>query len=284
MENNGLLKGKPVADSLTEELIKKTQELNKRNIFPKLAMVRVGNREDDLSYQKAASNRCSKCGILTEIVELDENCSQDEYINTLKNLNDDISVNGILCFRPLPKSLDEKKIAETISPEKDVDCFSPENIARLVMGEKCFPPCTPEGVMEILNYYDVDVQGKKVVILGRSLLVGKPLSMLLLNKNATVTICHSKTEAIENISKGADILVSCMGKLKMVDKKYIGEGSTVIDVGINFDNDGNMFGDVNFEDIRDIVGKITPVPGGVGSVTTSILAKHVLETCIKQNS
>lgn len=273
-----ILRGKPVADKLTENLIEKVDVLKKNGIIPKLSMIRVGNREDDLSYQRAAINRCTKCGIETEVIELDEKCTFDEYKCELEKLNNDSSVHGILCFRPLPSGIDEDLVKDIILPEKDVDCFSPVNMSKLLANEDDgFTPCTPMGVIEILDYYGLEIEGKNIVVLGRSMVVGKPLSILLLNRNATVTICHSKTIDLEKICSRADIIVSCIGVGKMVKSSFIKKGAIVVDVGINFDEDGNMCGDIDFDDVMEKAGSITPVPGGVGSVTTSILASHVVK-------
>ena len=283
MENK-LLRGKPVADALTDDIIDKVKKLNEKGIFPKLAMLKVGNKADDESYQKGAIARCSKCGIETILVELDKDCSQEEYISALESLNRDESVHGILCFRPLPDQIDEELVKYYIDDKKDVDCFSPLSLAKIMSGDKRgFAPCTPMGVIEILRYYGIDLRGKKVTVLGRSMVVGKPLSMLLLNRDSTVTICHSKSRDLKNIVKASDILVSCMGRAKSVDKSYIKEGAVVIDVGINFDENSKMCGDVDIEDVLDSISYITPVPGGVGSVTSSILARHTLRACIQLN-
>lgn len=279
IDENKILRGKPVADSLTEKIIVEINEIkNTSSSIPKLAMIRVGNKDDDLSYQRAAINRCTKCGIETEVIELDELCTQEKYIEELKKLNNNSSIHGILCFRPLPKGLNENIIKNIISPQKDVDCFSPLNLAKLLANEEDgFTPCTPMGVIEILDYYDINLEGKNIVVLGRSMVVGKPLSILLTNRNATVTVCHSKTKNLNNICSTADIIVSCIGVGKFVKSDFVKNGAIVVDVGINFDEQGNMFGDVDFNDVCGVVDKITPVPGGVGSVTTSILASQVLK-------
>ncbi|WP_101772427.1 bifunctional 5,10-methylenetetrahydrofolate dehydrogenase/5,10-methenyltetrahydrofolate cyclohydrolase [Peptostreptococcus faecalis] len=284
MSENKLMKGKAVADHITEDIIKQVEELNKDGIFPKLAMVRVGNDESDLSYQRGATNRFKKCGIETTVVELPSDITQDEYIQAIERLNKDESIHGILCFRPLPKHIDEDVVKYHIDERKDVDCFSPMNLVKVVSNDKKgFAPCTPMGVIEILDYYEIDLVGKNVVVLGRSLVVGKPLSMLLLNRNATVTICHSKTSNLKEVAKKADILISCMGVGNMINRDYIGDNAIVVDVGINFDEYGNMCGDVDTENVLDKVSMITPVPGGVGSVTTSVLARHVLKACNQIN-
>ena len=280
MSENKVLRGKPVADALTEKIIEEVKMLRRNGAVPLLAMLKVGNREDDEAYQRGALSRCAKCNIDTKVVELDENCTQEEYIEALRNLNEDDKVHGILCFRPLPKQIDETLIETVIDSRKDVDCFSPANMAKIMSGDETgFPPCTPMGVMEIIRHYDIDIVGKKVAVLGRSLVVGKPLSILLLNSDATIAVCHSKTEDIRSITRESDVVISCMGRAKMVDSSYISEGAVVIDVGINFDEDGNMCGDVDFDSVLDKVSMITPVPRGVGSVTTSILAGHVVKAC-----
>lgn len=278
------LLGKNVADKITEEISSEALKLRDRGIIPKLAILKVGNRPDDESYQKGALSRCEKCNIDTEVVALDENVDEAGYIKALEKLNNDKDIHGILCFRPLPKGIDEDKIKYIIDEHKDVDAFSPINIAKLVSGDQDgFNPCTPQAVIEILDFYDIDLCGKNVVVLGRSMVVGKPLSMLLLNRNATVTVCHSKTKGIKEISKSADILISCMGRAKMVDREFVSDGQVIVDVGINFTDDGKMCGDVDYESVVDVVNSITPVPRGVGSATSSVLAKQVLKACKLQN-
>jgi len=281
MEDKIIL-GKPVADWLTDDVVKRVEILRKKNIEPKLAILKVGNRPEDESYQKGALSRMEKCNIDVEIVELDKDCSQEDYTVALEKLNESEDVHGILCFRPLPDKLNENEIKNKINPKKDIDCFSPINMAKLFAGEKDgFAPCTPMAVVEMLRYNKINLTGKKIVVLGRSMVVGKPLSMLLLNKNATVTICHSKTENIEKMSSDADILVICMGRPKMVNSEFVKEGAIVIDVGINFDQEGRMCGDVDFDSVLTKCSMITPVPRGVGSVTTSVLARQLVDACEK---
>ncbi|EKG0756218.1 bifunctional 5,10-methylene-tetrahydrofolate dehydrogenase/5,10-methylene-tetrahydrofolate cyclohydrolase [Clostridioides difficile] len=280
-----IIKGKPVADKISEELIKEVDLLIKEGINPKLTIVRVGARSDDLSYERGALKRCQNIGITTEVLELAEDITQEEYIDVLKRVNDDKNVNGILCFRPLPKHLNEEVIKYVIAPEKDVDCFSPINSAKVMEGDKSgFPPCTPTAVVEILKHYNVDLKGSKVTVLGRSMVVGKPVSMLLLSEHATVTICHSKTKNLSGVAAEADVLIAAIGRAKMVDESFVKEGAVVIDVGINVDEEGNLCGDVDTNAVLDKVSMITPVPAGVGSVTTSILAKHVVKACKLQNN
>lgn len=280
-----IIKGKPVADRITENLIEETKKLKELDIVPKLAIVRIGENPDDMSYERGAMNRCAKIGIDVQNIVLQGDVSEGEYIEAIKNLNEDKNINGILCLRPLPKNINENKVKSIIDAKKDVDCFNPINSAKLFEGEKDgYAPCTPEAVMKILNHYEVDLSGKKVVVLGRSLIVGKPVSMMLMGENATVTICHSKTENLAEEAKKADVLVAAIGRAKMVDKSYIKEGATVIDVGINVDESGNLCGDVDTESAIGIAKMVTPVPAGVGSVTTSVLAEHVIKACKIQNN
>ncbi len=280
-----IIKGKLVADAISENLSKKVEELKKKGMSPKLVIVRVGANPSDLSYERGALKRCSSIGILAEVNELPGNISQDDFIIELEKINKDKDVHGILIFRPLPKQLDETAIKYVISPEKDMDCLSPVNVAKIMENDATgFAPCTPSAVMEILKYYNVPLKGKKAVVVGRSMVVGKPVSMLLLNENATVTICHSKTQDMPIVCSEADILVVGIGKAKMIKSNYVKNDAVVIDVGINVDEDGNLCGDVDTDDCVNKSSMITLVPGGVGSVTTSILAKHVVRACMQLNN
>lgn len=284
METN-IIKGKPVADEITENLIEEVKNLKNAGIEPSLAIVRVGENPDDMSYERGAMNRCGKIGIDVKNIILKSDVSEEDYINAIEDLNKDKSVSGILCLRPLHKHVDENKVKYVIDAEKDVDCFNPINSAKLFEGDKSgYAPCTPEAVMKILKYYGVELSGKKAVVLGRSLIVGKPVSMMLMGENATVTVCHSKTENLADEAKKADILIAAIGRAKMVDNSYIKEGATVIDVGINVDECGNLCGDVDTESVLGTASMVTPVPAGVGSVTTSVLAEHVIRACKKQNN
>ena len=275
-----IIKGKAVADAITESVIEDVNQIKTNGITPKLAIVRVGADPSDLAYERGALKRMEKCGIECEVVELPRDISQDDFIKELKKVNDDDLVHGILVFRPLPKQLDEEVIKYIISPEKDVDSLSPVNVAKVTEGDESgFPPATPTAVLETLKHYKVDLKGKHVVVIGRSMVVGKPVSMLLLKENATVTICHSKTEDLKGICRLGDIVVAAVGRAKMVDDTYIKDGAIVIDVGINLDEEGKLCGDVNLEKCIDKVSMITPVPAGIGSVTTSVLAKHVVKGC-----
>lgn len=281
-----IIKGKPVGDALSEVLKGECEALVKEGIQPKLAILRVGAKPNDLSYEKGALKKCETIGIVTEVTELPDGTTQDQYIETLQKLNDDSSVHGILTFRPLPEGIDEDVIKNVIAPEKDVDCFSPMNTAKLMEGDKTgFPPCTPTAVVEILKHYNVPLKGANVVVLGRSMVVGKPVSMLLLGENATVTICHSKTKDLPKVCADADVLVAGVGRARMVTADYIKEGAVVIDVGINAKPEGGgICGDVDTDDVVGKASMVTPVPAGVGSVTTSILAKHVIKACKQQNN
>ena len=280
-----IIKGKPVGDALSEVLKGECEALVKDGIQPKLAILRVGAKANDLSYEKGALKKCETIGIETEVTELPDGTTQEEYIEVLQKLNKDSSVHGILTFRPLPEGIDEEVIKNVIAPEKDVDCFSPMNTAKLMEGDKTgFPPCTPTAVVEILKYYNVPLKGANVVILGRSMVVGKPVSMLLLGENATVTICHSKTKDLPQVCANADVLVAGVGRARMVTADYVKEGAVVIDVGINAKPEGGgICGDVDTDDVVGKASMVTPVPAGVGSVTTSILAKHVIKACKQQN-
>ncbi len=217
-------------------------------------------------------------GIDCEVFELPLDISQEEFEKVFRKVNDDEKIHGILLFRPLPKHLDEEAVISSINPYKDSDCMCRDNIAKVFSGDKTgYAPCTAEAVMEMLDYYKIDPKGKKVTIVGRSMVVGKPLSMLLLNRHATITVCHTRTENLNATCQNADILVAAAGKAKMINGDMLSEGTIVIDVGINFDENGNLCGDVDFETVKDKASYITPVPRGVGSVTTSILAKHVIK-------
>lgn len=280
-----IIKGKPVADAISEELVRKVETLKTKSIIPKLTIVRVGTNPSDLAYERGALKRCESIGMLAEVKELPEDISQDDFIIELKKINSNKLVNGILIFRPFPKQLDEKVIKYVIAPEKDVDCFSPVNVAKIMENDATgFAPCTPSAVMEILKYYNVPMTGKKAVVVGRSMVVGKPVSMLLLNENSTVTICHSKTQGMPSVCSEADILVVGIGKAKMINSSFVKNGAVVIDVGINVDENGNMCGDVDTDVCIEKVSMITPVPAGVGSVTTSILAKQTIKACMQQNN
>lgn len=271
------LRGMPVAKALLAEFQEHVAALKERGVVPTLAVVRVGEREDDLSYERGIYKRFEAAGAIAETRVLEETVSQEELEAVITELNEDFKVHGILLFRPLPSHLDEKRIQKLIAEEKDVDGMTGANAAHVFAGDKQgYPPCTPQAVIEILDYYGIDLTGKRITVVGRSMVVGRPLSMLLLKRNATVTICHTRTENLPEECRRADILIACAGVPKMITKEYVKEGQVVIDVGIHMTDDG-MCGDVDFEAVSPMAAAITPVPGGVGSVTTSVLLKHTID-------
>ncbi|TYP56649.1 bifunctional 5,10-methylenetetrahydrofolate dehydrogenase/5,10-methenyltetrahydrofolate cyclohydrolase [Thermosediminibacter litoriperuensis] len=275
-----IVSGKEVAEALKQKLVDEVDELKSNGIIPGLAIVLVGDRPDSLSYIKGAQKRCSEIGIDCRLVQLPADTSEEEFVSRIRQLNQDRSVHGILVMRPLPATISEDRVKYEISPLKDVDCFNPVNMAKVMSGEEGgFAPCTPSAVMEILDYYGIELTGKRVVIVGRSMVVGRPLSMMMLKRHATVTICHTRTVDLAKETSRAEILVAAAGKARMIKKDMVGSGAVVIDVGINFDENGKMCGDVDFEAVKELAGKITPVPGGVGSVTSTVLAKHVIRAC-----
>jgi methylenetetrahydrofolate dehydrogenase (NADP+)/methenyltetrahydrofolate cyclohydrolase len=280
-----LLKGKPVADQLKKEIIAVVDQHKKEGKNPpKMAILRVGERSDDIAYEARVLKNCKEVGIEAETIAVDHNINTVKLLGILHELNNNPEIHGILIFRPFPGQLDGEEISNAIDPLKDIDCMNPINIQKVFQGDKRgIAPCTPEAVVEILKYYGYDLQGKKIVIVNRSMVLGKPLAMLLLSENATVTICHSKTKNLEEITTGADIVVLGIGKGKFFGPEYFSKDSLVIDVGINF-VDEKMCGDVDFERVAQGVSAITPVPGGVGTVTSTILLKHVIQAMEMQGS
>ena len=273
-----LMKGADVAKTMKEDLTGEARRLKDRGILPSLTIVRVGARPDDLAYERGARKRMEMIGIECKVVELPETITQAEFEKTFFKINEDPKVHGILLFRPLPGHLDEGPVVSRINPLKDVDCMCPVNIAKVFSGDETgHSPCTPEAVMEMLDYYKIDPKGKKVTVIGRSMVVGKPLSMMLLKRHATVTICHTRTKDLTATCREAEILVAAAGKARMVTADMVGDGAVVVDVGINVDDKGNLCGDVDFEAAEPATSYISPVPRGVGSVTSSVLAKHVLK-------
>lgn len=270
------LRGMPAAKAILADLQERVDKLGEKGIVPKLTVVRVGAKEDDLSYERGIYKRFEGVGAKVETIELPMTVTQEELEHIILSLNEDESVHGVLLFRPLPKALDEIRIKSLLAEEKDVDCLTGANDAHLFAGDKKgYPPCTPQAVMEILDYYGVDLTGKRVTVVGRSMVVGKPVAMLLLAKNATVTICHTRTKNLAEECKSADIIVACAGVPKMITSEFVNEGQVVIDVGIHMVDD-KLCGDVDYDNVCKIVDAITPVPGGVGSVTTTVLLKHTV--------
>lgn len=270
------LRGMPVVKSMCAALAPRLEALKERGIIPKLTILRVGANPDDLSYEKGILKRFHDNGAAVEVKELSPDVSQEVLEALIVSLNEDSSVHGILLFRPLPRSLDEKRISALIDPQKDVDGMGELNLAGVFAGKKdSYPPCTPQAVVELLDGYGIDCTGKRVVIVGRSVVVGKPLSMLLLQKNATVTVCHTKTENLEAECRRADILIACAGVAKMIKPSFTNPKQIIVDVGINF-AEGKLCGDVDYDEVAPLVAGITPVPGGVGTITSTVILKHTV--------
>jgi len=289
MEGDGYmakpLLGKEVTDALNETITKDAASLTAKGIKPALGIIRVGEREDDLSYERGAMKRCEALGLAVRRYLLPEDVTQKVLINTIREANQDPLIHGILLFRPLPEHLDEEAACQALRPEKDVDGITNGSMAGVFTGGNLgFPPCTAQACMEILKHYGIDCQGKKAVVIGRSLVVGKPAALMLLQRNATVTICHTKTQDMPAVCREAEILLVAAGKAGMVDAPYFAPGQIVIDVGIHVNEEGRLCGDVRFEDADPVVEALTPVPGGVGTVTTSVLAGHVVEAAKRQNN
>jgi methylenetetrahydrofolate dehydrogenase (NADP+)/methenyltetrahydrofolate cyclohydrolase len=281
------LKGKAVADAMKSEVTARVEALKARGITPKLGIVRVGARPDDLFYEGGAKKTCDAVGLAYQVFEYPADVSQDTLEKAMQEVGANKEINGILMFSPLPKHLDEKKIRALIPVEKDVDCMTLGGAGKVFADDQTgFPPCTPTACMDILKYYNIALKGKKVVVVGRSMVVGKPVAMLLLREHATVTICHSRTENLAAVCAEADILVAAIGRAKMINSSYVKPGQIVIDVGINEDpdNPGKYCGDVDFDSVEPVVAQITPVPGGVGSVTTAVLCKQTVAACELQHS
>ena len=274
-----ILKGKEVADALTSQMKQDVENLKAAGVTPTLCIFRVGERPDDLSYERGAAKRASLVGIEVRNVILPADVSQEEFDQEFKNVNEDESIHGILLFRPLPKHLDNEKARQMLNPAKDIDGCTDLSLAGVFTNTKTgFPPCTAQAAMEILHYYGIPIKGKKAAVIGRSLVVGRPVAMMLMHENATVVNCHTRTVDVPSITREADILITASGQLHSVTKEYTNPNQVVIDVGINWDEaKGGISGDVAFEDVEPNVAAITPVPGGVGSVTTCVLIGHVAE-------
>ena len=271
-----IMDGKALAKEIREDIKKEVEQLKNNNIFPKLAVIMIGEDSASKVYIKNKSKACNEVGIEFEEFLLPEQTTMDELLNLINELNSRKDIHGILLQSPVPKHLDITKAIETIDYRKDVDGFTTINVGKLVLNEDTFIPCTAQGIIKLLEKYSIDLEGKNIVILGRSNIVGKPLIQCLLNKDATVTICHSKTKNIEEITKNADILISAIGKPKFVTADMIKEGAAVIDVGINRTEDG-IVGDIDFENVKEKASYITPVPGGVGPMTIAMLLHNVVK-------
>ena len=276
-----LIDGRAVAKALKEEIAQRTQAMIAQGVTPHLAVVLVGEDPASQVYVRNKENGCIKAGIRSTVIRLEEDCTQQELEETVKRLNADASVDGILVQLPLPKHLNEASVLRLIDPNKDVDGFHAMNSGRLMNGQPGFVPCTPLGVMKLLEAYGIDPAGKHAVVIGRSNIVGKPMAMLLLRANATVTICHSRTQNLADITRQADILVAAVGRANFVTADMVKAGAAVIDVGINR-VDGKIVGDVDFDAVSGVAGYITPVPGGVGQMTIAMLLANTLDAAAKR--
>lgn len=277
-----LLKGAEVAKALTETLQQEAEQLKAKGVEPCLAILRVGARDDDLSYERGAMKRCEKVGIAVRSVVLPEDVTQEMLMGEVRKLNEDAGVHGVLMFRPLPKHLDDEAVRAALAPAKDMDGITDGSMTAVYAGTGSgYAPCTAQACVELLKHYNIPIKGKRVVVIGRSLVIGKPVSLLLLAEHATVTICHSRSENLSEICKEADILVVAAGKAGMIGAESVRAGQVVLDVGIHANADGTLCGDTRFAEVEPLVAAITPVPGGVGAVTTAVLASHVIEAAKK---
>ena len=273
-----LLKGAQAAAAMNERTAARAAALTARGIVPTLAVVRMGAREDDLSYERGVINRCAKVGVAVKPYLLEADASQAQLLAVVEEINQDPGIHGCLIFRPLPAQVDDKAVRAALAPEKDVDGITDASLAGVFTGSGVgYPPCTAQACVEILDFYGIPLEGKRVTVVGRSLVVGKPAAMLLDRKNATVTICNSRTRNLPEICRQADVLVVAMGKRGAIGGDCVAPGQTVVDVGIHTDENGKLCGDVRFAEAEPVVAAITPVPGGVGAMTTSVLAAHVVE-------
>ena len=272
-----LINGKLISQQIKDELRIEVEELKKQGKDWCLAVIQVGNDPASTVYVSNKKKACEYIGIRSLAYELEEDTTEEELLELIEKLNADNSVHGILCQLPLPSHIDEKKVLNTISPQKDVDGFHPQNVGALVVGEFGFVSCTPAGIIQLLKRSNVEISGKNCVVVGRSNIVGKPVSLLMLQENATVTICHSRTKNLQEVCKQADILIVAMGKPRFITKEFVKDGAVVIDVGIHRDKNNKLCGDVDFADVEPICSAITPVPGGVGPMTICMLMKNCVE-------
>ncbi|GMR66250.1 bifunctional methylenetetrahydrofolate dehydrogenase/methenyltetrahydrofolate cyclohydrolase FolD [Bacillus cereus] len=273
-----IIKGNEVAEKKRTQLTEEVVKLKEQGIVPGLAVILVGEDPASRSYVKGKEKGCEQVGIYSELIEFPETITEERLLAEIDRLNGDDRINGILVQLPLPKHIEEKAIIERISPEKDVDGFHPISVGRMMTGQDTFLPCTPHGIVELVKETNLDISGKHVVVIGRSNIVGKPVGQLFLNENATVTYCHSKTQNMKELTKLADILIVAVGRPKMVTADYIKEGAVVIDVGVNRLETGKLCGDVDFDNVLDVAGYITPVPKGVGPMTITMLLHNTVES------
>ncbi|MDR1183349.1 MAG: bifunctional 5,10-methylene-tetrahydrofolate dehydrogenase/5,10-methylene-tetrahydrofolate cyclohydrolase [Coriobacteriales bacterium] len=280
-----ILNGTEVAEALDAKTSADGEKLKRQGIEPSFAIVRVGDHGEDVSYERGVMRRADKVGIGVRNVLLPADAVQEELLGIIRDLNADPAIHGVLLFRPLPEHIDENAVRSALAPAKDIDGTTDLSLAGVFTGTNIgYAPCTPAACMEILDYFAIPVKGKKAVVIGRSLVVGKPVAMMLLNRHATVTIAHSRTTDLPSVVREADLVIAATGRAKMIDASYLRAGQTVIDVGINFVGDGLLVGDVDFGAATDVVSAITPVPGGVGAVTTSVLVRHVIDTAMQTPS
>ena len=273
-----IIDGKQISLDIKNELKEKVAKYKEQRIEITLAVVKVGNDPASAVYVRNKEKACEYAGINSKTLALPEETTEEELLNVVKKLNEDKSVNGILVQLPLPKHIDESKVLLTIDSTKDVDGFHPVNVGKMVIGEDTFLPCTPAGIIEMIKRTDIDIEGKECVVIGRSNIVGKPMAMLMLKENATVTIAHSRTKDLKEVTKRADIIVAAIGKAKFVTADYVKEGAVVIDVGMDRDENGKLCGDVDFESVSKVASAITPVPGGVGPMTVTMLLVNCLRS------
>ena len=276
------LLGKEVNAALNEKIQTQIAVLAGKGITPVLCTIRAGEDPGDISYEQSAHKRCQALGIGVKKIVLPGDVTQEELLSVIKGVNEDDDIHGVLLFRPLPRHLDAKVIENALLPEKDVDGMTDLSMAGVFTGREIgYPPCTPQACMEILDHYGIDCTGKKAVVVGRSLVVGKPAAMMLIKRNATVTICHTRTKDMPAVTRDAEILIVAAGKAGVIGKEHLREGQIIIDVGINVNEEGKLCGDVRFDEAEPLADKITPVPGGVGSVTTTVLLSHVVTAASK---
>ena len=272
------LDGKEAAAQLKSKLERDIMTWKERKVNPRLVLVRAGERPDDLAYENRVRNNCFSVGMQMEVREVDTEISEDAFLQVISQLNEDPLVHGIMILRPLPRQLTTEAVNRSIDPLKDIDCMNPENLSKLFAGDPtAIPPCTSQAALTILKHYGMPLEGKQLVVINRSMVIGKPLAMLALSENATVTICHSKTEGLAELCQRADYVVTGVGRARRFGPEYFAAHSVVVDCGINFDENGKMCGDVDFAAVEDQVKAITPVPGGVGAVTSALLLCHVLD-------
>lgn len=273
-----IIDGKKTSSIIKDELKEKVAELSKKDIKITLAVIQVGDDPASSVYVKNKRKTCDYIGIVSLAYKMPKETSEEELLSLIEKLNMNPKVNGILVQLPLPKHIDEDRVIESIHIEKDVDGFHPQNVGKLSIGQKGYVSCTPAGIIQLLKRYNIAIEGKECVIIGRSNIVGKPMAMLMLRENATVTVCHSRTQNLKEVAKRADILIVALGRGKFINKEYIKEGAVIIDVGMNRDEEGKLCGDVDFEDVLPHVSAITPVPGGVGPMTIAMLMYNCVES------